>query len=116
VTALLYLSLLEELTACLLHQPPWFNARVSILLTAPLGFFMGMPFPLGLTRTYRLNPAWVPWAWGVNGFASVVSTMLATLIAMHWGFNFLILAAVGLYLLAGMTLSAIDRHSPELKT
>lgn len=116
VTALLYLGLLETLTAYLLHQPSWFNAGISMLLTAPLGFFMGMPFPLGLTRIHRLNPAWIPWAWGVNGFASVVSTMLATLIAMHWGFNILILAAIGLYLLAGLCLSAVDRHSPKLNT
>jgi len=113
---LLYLGLLETLTAYLLHQPSWFNAGISMLLTAPLGFFMGMPFPLGLTRIHRLNPAWIPWAWGVNGFASVVSTMLATLIAMHWGFNILILAAIGLYLLAGLCLSAVDRHSPKLNT
>lgn len=115
VTAFLYLGFLEELTAYLLHQMSWFNILVSILLTAPLGFFMGMPFPLGLTRTTRLNPALIPWAWGVNGFASVISAMLATLIAMHWGFNFLILAAVALYLIAGICLPAISHLQREMK-
>lgn len=114
-TALLYLGFLEELTAYLLHQMPWFNILISILLTAPLGLFMGMPFPLGLTRTNQLNPALIPWAWGVNGFASVISTMLATLIAMHWGFNILIMAAVSLYLLAGLCLTSVNHFTNEIK-
>ncbi|MGZ8143563.1 MAG: spermine/spermidine synthase domain-containing protein [Methylosarcina sp.] len=114
ITALLYLGFLKELTALLLHQPPWLNIVVSILLTAPLGLFMGMPFPLGLTRMNRLNQAMIPWAWGINGFASVISAMLATLIAMHWGFNILILSAVGLYLLAGMCLSGINNLPVEV--
>lgn len=110
VIALLYIILLKDLTAVLLHLPAWVNIVISILLTAPLGFFMGMPFPLGLNRTNQLAPALIPWAWGINGFASVISALLATLIAIHWGFNILILAAVGLYLLAGVCLPTIDHH------
>ena len=52
-------------------------------LIAPLGFCMGMPFPLGLTRVARLDPAFVPWAWGLNGCVSVVSA--ATLLAIDLG-------------------------------
>ena len=39
-------------------------------------------------------PAWIPWAWGVNGCASVVSAILATLLAIHLGFVVVVLAAV----------------------
>lgn len=106
VIALGYLFFLKDLTAVLLHQPASVNIMVSIVLTLPLGFFMGMPFPLGLNRTIQTDPALIPWAWGINGFASVISAMLATLIAIHWGFNVLILAAVGLYILAGFCLPA----------
>jgi hypothetical protein len=42
----------------------------------------------------------VPWAWGINGFASVVATLLATLLAIHWGQSLVVLAAVLLYALA----------------
>lgn len=104
VLTLLYLVVLKDLTDILLHQPPVVTFAVSILLTAPLGFFMGMPFPTGLTLTNKLDPALIPWAWGINGFASVISAILATLIAIHWGFNVLILAAIALYIAAAANL------------
>ena len=55
---------------------------LSVVLIAPLAFFMGMPFPLGLRRVAEQAPDFVPWAWGINGFASVVSAVLATLLAI----------------------------------
>jgi hypothetical protein len=73
---------------------------VSLALIAPLAFFMGMPFPLGLKRLSGLAPGFLPWAWGINGFASVVSAVLATLLAIEFGFNVVILLALVLYALA----------------
>lgn len=69
----------------------------SVILIAPLGFCMGMPFPVALAKISRTNPALIPWAWGINGCASVISAILATLIAMQFGFTVLIFLAVGLY-------------------
>ena len=40
-------------------------------LIAPLAFFMGMPFPLGLARVSQRAPELVPWAWAANGCASL---------------------------------------------
>jgi hypothetical protein len=71
---------------------------------APLAFLMGMPFPLGLSRVSNKLPSWIPWAWGINGSASVVSAILATLVAIHIGFVFVVVAAVVLYLLAALIL------------
>jgi len=59
-----------------------------------------MPFPLGLRRLSRSAPGFVPWAWGINGFASVVSAVLATLLAIELGFNVVIVLALVLYGLA----------------
>ena len=47
----------------------------------------------------------VPWAWGINGCASVVSAILATLLAMHVGFNVVMLLAAMLYALAARYLA-----------
>ncbi|TAK61823.1 SAM-dependent methyltransferase [Methylobacter sp.] len=69
----------------------------SIVLIAPLGFCMGMPFPMALAKISQTNPALIPWAWGINGCASVISAILATLIAMQFGFTVLIFLAVVLY-------------------
>ena len=73
---------------------------VAILLIAPLAFCMGMPFPLGLARVGAGMPEFIPWAWGINGCASVLSAVIATLLAIQFGFTAVILSALVLYLLA----------------
>ena len=73
---------------------------LSVILIAPLAFFMGMPFPLGLSRLSGSAPGFVPWAWGINGFASVVSAVLATMLAIEFGFRVVIVLALVLYALA----------------
>ena len=70
---------------------------ISALLIAPLAFFMGMPFPLGLARVGATDARLLPWAWGINGCASVVGAVLATLLAIHVGFTAVILVALLLY-------------------
>jgi hypothetical protein len=70
---------------------------VAVGLLAPLGFVMGLPFPLGLARVSDSTPALVPWAWGINGCASVVAAVMASLLAMHVGFTTVLVLALGLY-------------------
>jgi len=41
----------------------------------------------------------VPWAWGINGCASVVSAALATLLAVDFGFSTVLWIALALYVL-----------------
>ena len=74
---------------------------VSLVLMAPLAFLMGMPFPLAWQRLEAARPALLPWAWGINGCASVLAAILATLAAMSFGFRFVFLTAAALYLVAG---------------
>ena len=45
----------------------------SVVMLGPLAFCMGMPFPLALTEIGADVPDLIPWAWGVNGFVSVVT-------------------------------------------
>lgn len=98
--ALIYLLSLPTVFELLIHIDEIGRVTLSILLIAPLAFFMGLPFPLGLTRVSETNREFVPWAWGLNGCASVVSAILATILAMHFGFSVVVLLAVGLYILA----------------
>jgi hypothetical protein len=95
-----YTLLLDPLFAQL--SPLGMTARIAIsaLLIAPLAFCMGMPFPLGLAQVAARAPALIPWAWGINGCASVLSAVSATLLAMQFGFSIVVLAALLLYLLA----------------
>ena len=64
---------------------------------AKTAFLMGAPFPLVLRE---LEPPLVPWAWGINGCASVVSPVLATLLAVHVGFTVVLWLAIALYALS----------------
>jgi hypothetical protein len=99
--AALYLMILPALFASLAHLADAWKILVTTALIAPLAWLMGMPFPLGLDRVARLAPGWIPWAWGVNGCASVVSAVLATILAIHAGFVAVVVIALGLYGLAG---------------
>jgi hypothetical protein len=56
---------------------------------------MGMPFPTGLRAVSDGSRQAVPWAWGVNGGASVLGSILAILCAINTSFTaVLVLAAV----------------------
>jgi hypothetical protein len=107
-----YVLLLPGLFNALMHIPGVLKIPVSVLLIAPLALLMGMPFPLGLSRVSRSEVAWIPWAWGINGCASVVSAMLATLVAIHMGFVFVVMLAVVLYLLAARVSVLINSGQP----
>ena len=77
---------------------------MTILLIAPLAFCMGMPFPLGLSKVAYARPEFIPWAWGINGCASVLSAILATLLSVHFGFNLVIGIALVLYFISAVVL------------
>jgi len=102
--SVLYLYALTPLFELLMAWPVWAKIITTLLLIMPLAFSMGLPFPLALDRLGRDAPELIPWAWGVNGCASVISAVLATLLAIQFGFQTVILAAVVFYLLAALSL------------
>ena len=95
----LYLLSLDTIIDRLATLPEAMRILISAALIAPLAFCMGMPFPLGLGRLADYAPTLIPWAWAINGCASVVSAVLATLLAVHLGFSAVIATALGLYAL-----------------
>lgn len=76
-----------------------FKLLIVLLLIGPLAFLMGMPFPSGLSLVSKSNPAAIPWAWGVNGCTSVISTALATILSVELGFNWVLLLSALAYCL-----------------
>ena len=79
-----------------------FGARVaiSVAVLAPVGLGLGMPMPLGLARFADLHPRSVAYAWGVNGMASVLASVLGVAIAINFGYRVACLVAAGFYALA----------------
>ncbi len=100
----LELLLLSQATSWLMAQALPLRIACALLLIAPLAFCMGMPFPWGLRRLEGDGQALVAWAWGVNGFASVVSAVAAGLLAMEIGFSGLLGLGVLCYLGAAVLL------------
>ncbi len=104
VISLTYIPLLPLLFNNLIGLADGIRIGVSIALIAPLAFCMGMPFPLGLKQISAAAPDFIPWAWALNGFASVISAALATLLAIEFGFTMVLLAALVLYGLSTLLL------------
>ncbi len=80
---------------------------VTVLILAPLGFLMGIPFPRGVGKLEAAAPGLIPWIWGVNGAASVVSSMLAALLALSFGFRVVLLLGAACYAGAWLVIPAL---------
>jgi len=96
----LYIILLPTVSNLIMAWPETTRIISAFVIAAPLAFAMGMPFPLGLAVLQRKNPGGIPWAWGINGCVSVLSAILAILLAIEIGFDGVMLCACGLYLIA----------------
>ena len=60
---------------------------VAVLFLLPLGFFMGFPFPLGMSLALSIFPQYAPWFWAINGATSVVASVAAVCISIAYGIN-----------------------------
>jgi hypothetical protein len=83
---------------------------IAFLAMAPLGLCLGMFMPLGLGAVGRLTPLsreYVAWGWAVNGFASVMGSVLTTLLSMTFGFRTVMLIALGVYAVAVVALRSL---------
>jgi hypothetical protein len=93
VAILLYPLLLPHLFQLLLGQGFALRLLASVLSLAPLGFLMGIPFPGGIALLDRLAPDLIPWAWGINGCLSVLASILSTMLAISFGFSWVLVGA-----------------------
>ncbi len=73
---------------------------VTVILIAPLGFMMGIPFPTGLATLESWEKSAVRWGWSMNAASSVLGSALAIFFAIYLGlYQSLVLGGL-LYLLA----------------
>jgi MFS family permease len=98
--ALLYPFLLPLGFSWLLGWPLAGRLAATVAALAPLGFLMGVPFPRGIALVERRSPDLIPWAWGINGCASVIASVLAAMLALSAGFSWVLIAGAGCYALA----------------
>jgi spermidine synthase len=85
------------------------RAALALVAIAPAAVLMGMPFPVGLRRLAGDHPVDRAWAWAANGFASVVATPLAMLVALEWGSRVLLLFGAAAYSVASLKFGTSSR-------
>ncbi len=70
------------------------------LMIAPVAFFMGMPFPIGILGLSKNNSSAIPWAWALNGFFTVLGGYLAIIISIFTNFIVVMGLAFFIYCIA----------------
>jgi hypothetical protein len=114
----LYTWGLTSLLTSLIGLPFFVKLVVSAVVLVPLGFAMGMPFPTGLRAIANTAAVELPaselgepansddnaveWAWAMNAASSVLGSVLATVIAIHFGLNITVACGAAAYLLSLM--------------
>jgi len=111
-----YLAGLNWLLGLVSGESTGVRAAICLVLIAPLAGAMGVPFPQGLAMLGRGREALVPWAWGINGFASVTGTSLAVLLATSLGFGVVLVTAAALYGVAALAVRRLGRLSRSVRT
>jgi hypothetical protein len=94
---LIYSFFIGSFLSSTVGLPDAYKIVVTGVIIALPSFFMGMPFPLGLKIVNQFKESNVPWAWGINGCVSVISTSLAVIIAVEMGFMAMLLFAALAY-------------------
>ncbi len=101
VTAIAYAFALHAALTPLLGWPLVARMAVALAIMVPLTA-MGVPFPLALRQVGQTRAELLPWAWAINGCASVVAGPLATLLALGAGLPAVLLAASACYVAAAL--------------
>jgi len=100
ILVVIYIFGLPHLFRAFLGLNLFLRMAASVVLLAPLGLLMGVPFPAGIRLMGRDVPDMIAWAWGINGCASVLSSILACMVALQFGFSWVLGSAAAVYLLA----------------
>jgi hypothetical protein len=106
---LFYAFLLDPILRVLLPLPLLLKFLLAILIMAPAAFFMGFPFPSGLSALAKARPQLLPWAWGMNGALSVTGAVLTKLLSVSYGFPLVLVVAGVTYALAALVFRANER-------
>jgi spermidine synthase len=80
--------------------PLFLRILFSVIIIFPLGFFMGMPFPIGISFIRDDENSYLPVAWAINAFFSVIGTVITIIFAMTIGFKIVFIISGMLYFIA----------------
>ncbi len=79
---------------------------VALIFTIALGIPMGIPFPIGMGTIRDLKLKGIPWAWSINGVASVLGSLLSVLLSQIFGISSVALLGAICYVFAGFVFNS----------
>jgi hypothetical protein len=90
-----------------------YRILLTFLSIFPVGFLMGFPFPSGIRLLDQTGKKWIPWAWAINAFSSVINSVVALLIAFTGGYSLVLFLAGAGYLIAPLFLNFSPKTKPH---
>jgi hypothetical protein len=106
---LAYPPLLPRLFALSMGWGLPLRVLTSVFSLGPVGFLLGIPLPSGIRLLEARAPRWIPWAWAVNGCASVISSILAVMGAISLGSSRVLVAGAVTYAVAWLAAAPLSR-------
>jgi hypothetical protein len=113
VTGLAVTAALPAVGRVALSAPMPVRVLVSVAAIAPLAYFMGMPFPLGILELGTKPRGAVAWAWSLNGLCTTIGAVLSALLSLWIGLQATELVALSAYA-AAADMFALLRRSNRL--
>jgi hypothetical protein len=111
--ALIMLLALPGAETALLSQPQAAAIAGSVLVLVPIGFVLGMPFPLGLRLAAQAAPGNIALMWTLSAGFSMLGSILAAVIAVQLGFDAVLLLGIGCYLASAASLYAVATRARQ---
>jgi len=99
-------QILDPLIVRLLDLSHFQRGVAAVLLVAPLGLLMGMPFPAGLRHVDEHRPELNPWAWGINACTTVMGTIICIMITTSLGFRMALIFGALVYVVGWVIFTA----------
>lgn len=97
ISILLFLLLNEPVTQLLLAAPLAVRILATVALIAPVGFFLGMPFPLGIVALEGAPAGAIAWAWAMNSIFTVIGAIASVVLSLFIGFYASLIVALTIY-------------------
>jgi len=82
---------------------------IMALFCGLMAFFMGMAFPSGVRLLARSSEASIPWAWALNGGASVLGSISAIAISMSLGYRLTLILGCATYVCSSLIIFYLAR-------
>ena len=109
VLILMYVFFLDLVIENLMYLSHFMRGLAAVLLLAPLGLLMGVPFPSGLRHVDAFRNELNPWAWGINAFATVVGSTVCIIISSSLGLSAALALGAVIYLTGWVIFSITQR-------